>query len=426
MKTILAFALLIATANALSLDALRQALREELAARDEQPHVKRSISLNDYLASLDEPHPLVRSARNSVLCDASVCGATPHLDVDATCDTEWKPNYEVKDPATGCECLTEYKCCTGRCQALNMDACPKGTEFETIITDCCDCEVVKCVDCPAPADEESTCPRGNGARPAQCYTYTKNNHYANDDKQCWEPGCVEKASDAPADLPCDPRCQNDVSNLSECQFPYNTCAGKTVKSDCARFAKQTSIDLLDPSPLVCYAAPTEVDDETGGHYFDAVANQCAKCQKWNYDKLSCAAANAAASSEDCHQFGENSLDKKCFAKQVKQDQCECDYAECVANSAESEDEFLAGEVCPAGHVKMSGVSICMHPRDLCKMCPLYIEMDASDCPMGKVEQSQDCNGCPISECVRAKVPSSECACGKYALDGEYNVLLCDC
>jgi len=150
------------------------------------------------------------------------------------------------------------------------------------------------------------------------------------------------------------------------------------------------------------------------------------CQKWNYEKLSCQAKNTAAAAEDCHQFGEKNLDKKCFAKEVKQDQCECDYAECVANNAESEDEFKAGEVCPAGHVKMSGVSICMHPRDLCKMCPLYIKMDSSDCPMGKVEESQDCNGCPISTCVHAKVPASPCACGKYALDAVNNVLSCDC
>ena len=85
--------------------------------------------------------------------------------------------------------------------------CSAGTEFATVITDCCDCEVIKCEDCPAPANEESTCPRGNGARPTQCYTYTRDNSYANDTRaakgtstQCFESGCVENASDAPADL----------------------------------------------------------------------------------------------------------------------------------------------------------------------------------------------------------------------------------
>jgi len=319
------------------------------------------------------------------------------------------------------------------CQPLNLNACARGTEFTAVITDCCDCEVIRCENCPAPANEESTCPRGNGARPTQCYTYTRDNSYANDTKaakgtssQCYESGCVENPSDAPANEVCDYDCQNDVNNLSECQFPYNTCTGKSVKSDCPRFAKQTSIDLLDPKPLVCYNAPTEVDDETGGHYYDANANKCAKCQKWNYEKKSCAAETARAAMEDCHEFGENMLDKKCFSKSIIKDQCECDQAECTANSAESEDVFLAGEVCPKGHVKMSGVSICMHPRDLCKMCPLYIPMDPTDCPMGKVEESQDCNGCPVSKCVRATVPAAACACGKYALDELNNVLTCDC
>merc|ERR1712048_721966 len=239
MKTLLAFALLLATANALSLDALRQMLREELNEREEQTHVKRAISLKDYLAGLEEPHPLARSARSSVLCDASACPATPHLNVDDECAGAWKPNYEARG-ADGCECLTEYKCCTGRCQELNLNACPKGTEFPTIITDCCDCEVIKCDDCPAPADVESTCPRGHGARPPQCYTYTRDNHYSNDTNaakgtstNCWLSGCVENPSDAPADKVCDSRCQNDVNNLSECQFP-STLARERAQNPIAR------------------------------------------------------------------------------------------------------------------------------------------------------------------------------------------------
>ena len=60
-------------------------------------------------------------------------------------------------------------------------------------------------------------------------------------------------------------------------------------------------------------------------------------------------------------------------------------------------KFPKDDVCPKDHVKISGVSICLKARDLCKKCPKYVEMDAANCLNGKVVQSEDCNGCMVSK-----------------------------
>ena len=55
--------------------------------------------------------------------------------------------------------------------------------------------MVKCVDCKSTTIEDKLCPRGEGARPKDCYNYTKN--YEHDKKTgCWLSHCAEKSSDA--------------------------------------------------------------------------------------------------------------------------------------------------------------------------------------------------------------------------------------
>ena len=64
-------------------------------------------------------------------------------------------------------------------------------------------------------------------------------------------------------------------------------------------------------------------------------------------------------------------------------------------------EFTTEQVCPEGHVMKKGVSVCMHPRDICLKCPPRVT--PTDCPFG-VQQAHDCNKCPEVrwECVNAK------------------------
>ena len=68
-----------------------------------------------------------------------------------------------------------------------------------IVEDCCGCDAIKCVECEPPEPRENACPRGKGARPEDCYTYVKEDHYAKDDSKCFVSRCTENASDAPAD-----------------------------------------------------------------------------------------------------------------------------------------------------------------------------------------------------------------------------------
>ena len=57
--------------------------------------------------------------------------------------------------------------------------------------------------------------------------------------------------------------------------------------------------------------------------------------------------------------------------------------------------FPADEVCPKDHVKISGVSICMKKRDVCKKCPPQVKIDQNECPNGKVVLERDTNGCQV-------------------------------
>jgi hypothetical protein len=201
------------------------------------------------------------------------------------------------------------------------------------------------------------------------------------------------------------------------------CEGLSEKKDCVNVNPKPS---ALPLPEKCYNAPEEVVDATGGHYYDAVGEKCEKCTKWTYEKLSCAMLDALANAEDCHQFGMNALDRTCFVKTTVKDECQCNVAECTRRETDIPDKFAPEHVCPMGHVKQEGVSICLKPRDICKPCKAANEIAASDCPNGKVVKTTDCNGCEIYECRRAQVSGNPCSCLVYKLDTEANTLTCDC
>merc|ERR1739838_835732 len=111
MKQIIILAVLVAVANAYSIEALKE-MMNELERRD-------SVTLREYLDSLETPDPTYKVSskrsldeREEVDCK-NVCGPVPALHLDDQCDEKrWKPNYVEKDD---CECLTEYRCCTKEC-----------------------------------------------------------------------------------------------------------------------------------------------------------------------------------------------------------------------------------------------------------------------------------------------------------------------
>ena len=82
---------------------------------------------------------------------------------------------------------------------MKISGLPPGFLYGIKEVDCCGCEVVKCLPCEEPAPKEEACPKGDGARPGNCYSYTKNDHFAEDLDQCYRSQCGEKASDAPPD-----------------------------------------------------------------------------------------------------------------------------------------------------------------------------------------------------------------------------------
>ena len=57
--------------------------------------------------------------------------------------------------------------------------------------DCCDCKVVKCIDCDSIIPKEELCGK---SRPTDCYEYEERHKL--DDKGCWLAACKEKESDA--------------------------------------------------------------------------------------------------------------------------------------------------------------------------------------------------------------------------------------
>jgi len=426
MKTLITLCLLIASANAMSLtDSLREQLRAVL--NDELAKRSNVISLSDYLVD-NEAAPF-KSKRDEIDCSA-ICPKI-HLELNAECaSNKWAPNYSAVGPEGACECLTEYKCCDAKCTAVDKRSCwgvdssKKGFLYGVFEVDCCGCNAVKCVDCEPVETKVEKCPSGGGARPIECYDYTKNDHFAESADKCYKSECVEKASDAPTDETCDNRCEQEKTLMSTCQFPYKVCEGNRKRSDCPRIEQDFGVAALD-WPLTCFKDPVLIDDDNGGHFYHEESDSCRKCKKWRYDKKSCDAKNAAAAAEDCHQYNAKEMDKFCMKKDISQDNCGCDVADCVEREVTEEDEFDPSHVCPKDHIRMHGVSICMKKRDICKKCPPVVQILDADCPKGTVTQSKDCNGCPTIVCERPRVPADECSCLKYKLT-EGMVLECDC
>ena len=57
-------------------------------------------------------------------------------------------------------------------------------------------------------------------------------------------------------------------------------------------------------------------DAPSGHYFDKNKDTCEVCKKWTYKEISCRPKNEAANNEDCHEYGEHLLNRKCFKKNI--------------------------------------------------------------------------------------------------------------
>ena len=67
-----------------------------------------------------------------------------------------------------------------------------GKKYGKLIKDCCDCDVLQCIDCEPPQAKEELCPN---QRPINCYTYEAHHEYAEDTTSCWKPQCLEKPRD---------------------------------------------------------------------------------------------------------------------------------------------------------------------------------------------------------------------------------------
>merc|ERR1739838_1118216 len=120
MKQILILAVLVAVANAYSIEALKE-MMNELERRD-------TVTLREYLDSLETPDPTYKVSskrsfdeREEIDCK-NVCGPVPTLNLGQSClSNRWKPNYAKKGES--CECLTEYRCCTDDCPTVTTDTC---------------------------------------------------------------------------------------------------------------------------------------------------------------------------------------------------------------------------------------------------------------------------------------------------------------
>jgi len=413
MKVALVLCFLAVSANAFSLDALRSMLEDELEKKEES----KVVTLKEYLDGLEEPHPLFRS-RSEKDCSTVCKPVTLHK--DASCETnKWVPEYVEQD---GCECLSKYRCCAEKCKAEeSKQVCwndgQKGFKYGIEEVDCCGCKVIKCLDCDAPQSFADACPK---TYDSSCYAYTKNAKFVGDN-QCYESGCERKASDAAPAQPFDAKCQKQDTQQTTCGYTETISLPNRLISVCVKKEKSAN-HPQNPSGLHCYEPPTEVDDDANGHYWKE--NSCAKCKKWQYTKKSCNAKNAATALEDCHQHGAKAYDKKCMKKEIVKDECLCDDFICELNNNDPTAKFGDGEVCPKGSVKMAGTSICGSARDICFQCPPVTE---PECAVGSVEETADCNNCPVKICVppTASAQTIEaCVSKQFTFDEKTNMFKC--
>merc|ERR1712203_136405 len=447
MKTFAAIGALLflaAAANAYSINQLRSLIMEEM--NQEKKSENNIITLREYLDNLEKPDEWYREApvhkrsmekRQSGAAGGgaqdcrTVCGHPPTLDESATCSSEkFAPDYVLNG---NCECLTGYRCCPDTCPAVDKEICwannQKGFSYGEIELDCCGCNIVKCLPCDAPETEDQACPRGQNAKPANCYAYTQNYAFRNDEHQCYRAHCEPKPSDAPQNEVCDANCRSPVPRTSACLFSYTVCEPTIFITDCPRRQQSIATNALT-KPLECYGPPTEVDDPNGGYYNPPDSNTCKKCTMWTYAEKPCEQKNALANNADCHQYGANEMDRKCFTKRMTSDNCGCSTYECELAGPVEPETFLPTEVCPKDHVKIVGTTICMRERHICKQCPALITMTASDCPIGIIRTVQDCNGCTITKCQKPYIAPCG-ACGenevaKWTYDNVGNFMNCNC
>jgi hypothetical protein len=333
----------------------------------------------------------------------------------------WTPEFKKNGD---CECFSGYRCCGLECPKLNKDICfgesnkQKGYYFGVPEKDCCGCPTMKCIACEPPKSQDD-CPRGVGAKEKKCYTYKK--YHAKDDRQCFESTCVLKPSDA-KDEKCNMTCQTVEDGTSKCGFPQKVCKAKKTK--CEGKTKAQANQERSKSPG-CYSDQVQVDPLDS--YWDASKESCMKCVNHTYPKLPCTSKNKVAKQEDCHKHTEDLMDKKCFDKILKKDDCGCVSASCsLKDAVEESDEIGSDEVCPKNHVKIKGITICKKKRrDICKKCPILEKIDANNCPVGRIIKKNDINGCPTIMCQAPEI-EPDCDCSEYEYVKEENRMKCDC
>jgi len=211
--------------------------------------------------------------------------------------------------------------------------------------------------------EEELCPRGEGARPADCYNYTAN--YKQDNVTgCWSSHCTEKLSDA-SNSTCLSDCQRNKTVMTHCEFPQNDCENIKVLDDCPNKDVLTATrDLTKPKS--CYHPANQSVDVPSGCYFDEVKSTCEKCKRWSFEEKSCKSRNAAALVQECPINGRSLMHKKCFKKDIIKDDCGCDMAQCVVSFDQESVVFDPEDECPTGYTKISGVSLCLVKRIFAK------------------------------------------------------------
>jgi len=251
----------------------------------------RKTTLREYLEALPEPDALAkRQADADVPADldcANVCPPLPTLDLSATCEgNKWAPNYESKD---GCECLTEYKCCSDSCDPVSEEQCwedgKKGYYYGMKAKDCCDCPVIKCQPCIKPAPKEEVCGK-KPKYPLKCYEYiaeaTMDNVTA-----CFEASCSYNPPDPPKDENCDADCMSTDTKSTECGADYKVCKKNRGKSECPNSDKNKAKQkILSETGLGghCFEEPDKVVDPLGGKYADPVgdAGKCGREENIDY------------------------------------------------------------------------------------------------------------------------------------------------
>jgi len=236
----------------------------------------RKTTLREYLEDLSNPDPLTRRQASDDAADvaadldcANVCPPLPTLNLDATCDgNKWAPNYESKD---GCECLTEYRCCSDSCDPVNEEQCwedgKKGYYYGMKAKDCCDCPVIKCGPCIKPAPKEEVCGK-KPKYPLKCYEYIPEASMDNV-TACFKASCSYDPPAPPEDENCDTDCMTTETKSTECGADYKVCKKNRDKNECPNRSLNKAKKKLEQKTGLgshCFKEPEQVIDPVGGKY----------------------------------------------------------------------------------------------------------------------------------------------------------------